>query len=766
MFFLCSSVLYAQDLGSWDIHTSTRTVSDVLLDSEGDVWIISSGGIDEINGSGEKITLTTLDGLVRLDGRTGAYDPVSSKLFVGYIDGNIDVIDTENEKINNIGDIARFENFTVKGVNDILVKEDLLYVATDFGVVTFDISGEFVKESFTKLGSFDRGIRVLDIDIKNDTIYCATEFGIAFGDLNRELTIDSNWGTHNADNGFVSEQVQALGVINSKIYASTESANFVYESGVWTADVTFGTGVISEYEFEDNFLLAARSRTLYYGSDLSAINQVNVSSELAGLYFDENSGKVFFGTFSAGAGSLNIQSGSVEYLTPEGPYQNYFKGMKFDDGVLISSSTNETARNATIDRAKGYYIYNNNEWLNYNAQNNSTLESFGFQQTFTTTITKEYYYFGSWGRGVVRHSKETGEIEVFDETNSTLRGWSDDSDQFPVISGLDTDSNDNVWLTSRYADEPLYYQTPGSDDWISFEKHSATSSTDDYFGLFVDSYDQKWITLENSSSTAGTGLLVVDTGDPENPNDDEAVKLTSNENSGNLPDDKISAIIQDRNGEIWVGTGRGIARFIFPEFIVKSTSAEERRAQWLINEDTSAISRFLLRDVNVSTMAVNGANQKWVGSVNQGVWVLNPEGSRIEKRFTKDNSPLLSDNILSIAVNDNTGEVFIATDLGLVSFFDTPKAPVNKMDKLKVYPNPFVYSKHSQITIEGLSNDTFVKILGADGSVVNELTTLGGRVNWDGLDYNGNKLGTGVYFIVALENGENGKGVGKVVIIN
>ncbi len=766
LLLLLSYSSYAQDLGSWDIHTSTRTVSDIILDNESDVWVITSGGIDEITESRDRITLTTLDGLIRLDGQTGAFDPVTSKLFVGYIDGNIDVIDTENESINNIGDIARFENFTVKGINDILVKEELIYVATDFGVVSFDITGEFVKESFTKLGTFERGIRVLDIDIENDTLYCATEFGIAFGNLGDELSIDSNWSNHNADNGFVTEQVRALGVFNGKLYASTESGNFVFEAGEWTSDATFGNGVISEYEFSDDLLLAARSRTIYYGNTLSSLNHINALSEVAGLHFDETSQRVYFGTFSLGAGYLDVTNGSIEYLTPEGPFQNFFKGMQFDGEVLISSSTNETARNGTIDRAKGYYIYSENEWQNFNAQNNNTLGSAGFQQTFTTTITDEYYYFGSWGRGVVRHNKKTGEIAVFDETNSTLRGWSDDSDQFPVISGLETDSNDDVWITSRYADEPLYYQTPGDDDWLSFNKHNATSSIDDYVGLFIDSYDQKWITLENSSSTAGTGLLVIDTGDSSDPDDDEAVKLNSNESSGNLPDDNINAIVQDRNGEVWIGTGRGIARFIFPEFIVRSNSAEERRAQWLINEDTSAISRFLLRDVNVSAMAVNGANQKWIGSVNQGIWVLNPEGSRIEKRFTKENSPLLSDNILSIAINDITGEVFISTDLGLVSYFDTPKAAVNDMARLKVYPNPYVYSKHTRITIEGLSNDTFVKIIGADGSVVNELTTLGGRVNWDGLDYNGQKLGSGVYFVVAMENDGKGKGVGKVVIIN
>ncbi len=145
--------------------------------------------------------------------------------------------------------------------------------------------------------------------------------------------------------------------------------------------------------------------------------------------------------------------------------------------------------------------------------------------------------------------------------------------------------------------------------------------------------------------------------------------------------------------------------------------------------------------------------------------LLNEEGSRIEKRFTSENSPLISDNIESISINNQTGEVFIATDLGLVSFQDIPKAPVTEMDELKVFPNPFQYNRHNQIVIEGLSDATRIKILGVDGVVVNEISAQGGRTNWDGYDYNGNRLGTGVYFIVAYEDSGREKGIGKVVIV-
>ena len=112
-----------------------------------------------------------------------------------------------------------------------------------------------------------------------------------------------------------------------------------------------------------------------------------------------------------------------------------------------------------------------------------------------------------------------------------------------------------------------------------------------------------------------------------------------------------------------------------------------------------------------------------------------------------------------------TGEVYIATDVGLISYQDVPKKAVSEMKDLKVFPNPFNYKKNEQIFIEGLSDESSIKILGVDGTVVNTFDTKGGRFSWDGHDTNGQELGSGVYFIVAVDEEGSSKGVGKVIIV-
>ncbi len=446
-----------------------------------------------------------------------------------------------------------------------------------------------------------------------------------------------------------------------------------------------------------------------------------------------------------------------DFYLPSGPYLNFFGNIKVEDKTLIGTSTSSFPSADEFAYLRGYYIFKNGEWNNFNRNTSSALSSIAYAYSLGSNDSS--YYFGSWGDGIIKHQKSTSEITQYDRSNSSLVGI-DENPDYVVISGLEDDSDNNMWAVSYWAGFPLYVQLNETEEWIPFRGRAGSSL---YFNLFIDSFDQKWVSLVNSDNV-GQGLLVLATGDAADPNDDTSVRLSSAISNGNLPDDKINAFIQDKNGEVWIGTGRGIARFIFPELIIEG-GPEERQAQWLINEDTTAASRFLLRDVNVSTMAVNDANQKWIGSVNQGIWVLNDEGSRIINRFTTENSNLISNNIESIAIDNETGEVFIATDLGLVSYLDIPKAPVKSMNKLKVFPNPFSYSKHSRIVVEGLSESTRIKVLGVDGIVVNELTARGGRISWDGFDYSGNRLGTGVYFLIAYEDSGRETGVGKVVIV-
>ena len=759
-----SKSLSAQSTGSWSSITSYNTVNSITATNETTIWGISNGGLFSIDDTSFDKQLTPVDGMYRLDGSQIIYIESINSIAVGYIDGMIDLYDLDDSTFERVEDILRVQAFTAKQINDFELREDRLYVATDFGVVVYNINTFLVTNSYTKIGNFDRGTPVLDIRIDGEMIYLATQQGVASANVFDNLDIETSWTVYNEDDGLPSGNITSVIVHDGRFLASSEDGVYILNTNTWQPYSVLNSFERVKFDSinEEGELVAFNQNRVFIidqDQNLSTINPgINTVSDV-----ESYNGRVSIASITSGIGIGTVSDNSFEFITPEGPNLNFFDGMRFSDGVFLSGTSRLSQRNAFIDNRKGYFIRDENGWQNYNRNTSGALDEARFRQAFTTAVTDEYYYIGSWGRGIARHNKETNQIDVFNSSNSTLRGWAADDPTFPVISGLETDENGAVWATSRYATNPLYVQLPGENEWINYPKSTAVSSNDEYLYLFVDSFNQKWITLQTEGG-AGRGVLVLDTGDPVNINESTGVKLTEEAGGGNLPDASVTSIIEDKEGEVWVGTERGIARFIFPQFIITG-SQEERRAQWLINEDPDAASPFLLRDINVTSMAVNAANQKWIGTASEGVWLLNETGGRILKRFTSENSPLFSDAIRDIAVNDQTGEVYFSTDAGLSTYQDVPLSAAPSMDDLKVYPNPFRYDRHSDIKIENLSDITTIRVLGVDGTLIRVIENRGGRAAWDGRNESGEKVGSGVYVIVALGPDGDEKGVGKVAII-
>jgi len=697
----------------------------------------------------------------RLDGVVSAYDEINNRLLIGYPDGVIDLFDVESSTFQKINDIARVEEFASRSVTDIQIEGNEVYVATHFGVVVFDRSEFFVSNSFLTLGVFERGTRVNSISISGDSLYAATINGIAVGDITTSLLDNANW--ENFELGSESNQeVLEIEAVEGTTISLNEDSLFLFTGSNWSS---FAIPELSSPE-----LVTKTETDILISDGIDIIRYSDSASELIFDGQDDNirslevsNDKLLIGTNESGIIQYDLTSTSQTTYNPSGPYLNFFSDLEFDGGVFLASATSQFPQSDPFNPIRGYYVFENGGWSNFNRNTSSVLADFGYATAHTVEISEENFFVGSWGDGVAIQNRSTSEIRVFDRSNSGFSGISANRD-FIVISGLDTDSQQNTWAVSFISNLPLNVYSPESQEWTHFPL-LPINSDELYYRLFIDRNNKLWIPLIDISNN-GEGLLVIDPGnDLFDDSDDTFRKLISSENQGNLPDENVTAIDEDKNGEVWIGTTRGIARFIFPDFIVSSNNPNEFRAQWLINSDTSAVSRFLLRDVNVSTIAVNSANQKWIGSANQGIWLLNEDGSEIIERFTTENSPLLSNNIEDIAINDLTGEVFISTDLGLVSYTEISKEAVGSMDKLKVYPNPFVYSRHEQITIEDLSDETTIRVIGADGSNFREIATRGGRIQWDGLDSFGNQLSSGVYFLVAIDENGGEKGIGKVVIV-
>ena len=758
----------AQQLGTWRASTSFNSITDITASDNSTIWAATTGGLMSVENGEVSGTFTTVNGMHRLSPDVIEFDSGNNRLFLGYVDGMIDIFDIDTQEFTRLEDIFRASSFTTRSVNQMKVRDQQLFVATSFGIVVFNLNTLFVEDTFSKLGEFDRAININAITFVNNNLWAATQQGVATGSLDTNLATDENWINFDNSGGFVDLPVRAIESLGGRIFASTDDRNFEFNGLEWSESTLFtGTNVIKfkKGTRSENIIGIQERRLILVDETFEReIRNVNTSRLTSGFLIDDNFRfQLFAGSAIDGLGiSANSDSG-FRFISPQGPSVNLIDGMTFDENTLISGTSRFSDRDATIDNTKGYLIRREGEWNAFNINNTSTLAENRFDLVFTTAVTDSFYYFGSWGRGIARHEKETDEIRIFNNENSTLEGWVADDPGFPVISGLQADSEGRVWAVSRFGSTPLYHQLPGDEDWVNFPPLGGLSSSDLYVGLFIDSRDWKWVSLQ-SNRRIGQGMVIIDTGDPNDESDQRGIKLVDDFNQGNLPNNQVTAIIEDLNGEVWIGTERGIAKFVIPQFILDG-SPNDIRAQWLINADTTAASPFLLRDIQVTAMAVNGANQKWVGTSNEGVFLLNEQGNRILNQFTTENSPLLSNDIQSMAVNPENGELFISTSVGLISFLDVPRIAETSMDKLKVFPNPFVYDRHDRIFIDGMSQETKVRILASNGSLIQTIEARGGRIEWNARDFEGKRLGSGVYLVVAIDENNSERGVGKVVII-
>ena len=238
----------------------------------------------------------------------------------------------------------------------------------------------------------------------------------------------------------------------------------------------------------------------------------------------------------------------------------------------------------------------------------------------------------------------------------------------------------------------------------------------------------------------------------DDPSDDKSDFLTT---SDGLNTNDIRDVVVDRRGDVWVATSLGVNIITNTSGIPTSGSASLRIS-----------SVFTLRQQSVNAIAVDPLNQKWIGT-NEGLLLVNSDGSRLLKTFTAQNSALLSNQIRSIAIDENKGIVYIGTDEGLTSFETPYIKPVESYEELFIYPNPFyVNSGNNILTIDGLVQDTNIKILSISGALIAEFSSPGGRTAyWDGKDSNGELVSTGVYIIVAYQSESNDVVTGKVAVL-
>ena len=772
--FVGSLILFGSHLpsalaqtGEWQSHTSFNDVGTVAFAPDR-LWAGTTGGLFSVDRTtGEIERFTIVDGLHAVTSQAMAYDERRNLVWLGYVDGVLDRVDPETGAIVSFRDIARADQFSSRGINRLVVSGDSLLVATDFGVVVFDPIQDEVRDSYTRLGTLSPATRVNDITLDVDglarRLWVATDEGLAVANADAVNLQDPVSWTVESVNGLTAT---AVAHFNDSLYVGTDQGLFVRRDSSVFADTGVSALAIGQLVESPDALFGVDDFRVFgifangTGSFVSSSfqNPQSVDIDDAELIV----GDAVVGMVSASVPAQGTSSLSVSgVFIPDGPSVGIFTDLAIGpSGTLLAGGS--------ASASSGFFsLTPDGAWTSYTGP---LVPELSGNSRFTRV--HEDASGGIWatseGGGVAYVSPE-GAIELFDDSNSSLLSVTG-FPGFIIAAGVTSDRDGNIWVTTRGSTQPIHIRTPDG-QWqgrgpLIGDGLAANSTAFDR--IYSDSFGQKWIIVRDPTAfNVPIGIIVLeDSGTPLDSADDEFRYFRDRGSAGQgLPSNRVTSVAEDKNGLLWVGTEEGPAYFVNTGIVARDQFATPIWPQRLDRTE----SVFLYFGLPINDIAVDPANRIWFAT-NEGVRIATErEGGYVElAHLTTANSPLPSNVIVAIAVRESSGEVFIATESGMVSTqTDAIAAAVSPAD-LNVFPNPFKVTDGfvGHVTIDGLVDETVLRIASIDGRVVRTLNTRGGRIQWDGLDESGKTVPSGMYLIVAVSERGEGTAFGKVAVIN
>ncbi len=735
------------EVGVWKNYTSMQDVRAVAR-SGNKLWAATSGGMFTwTEGSSSFSRFTNAEGLKSIDLTAIAIDG-NGDVWSGSSTGMLHVYSPQKNTWRYVPDISTATQ-TDKRINHLIAFGDTLLVSTNFGLSVFRVSRFQFGDTYTKFGVFTGNVRVAvsSVVLFDGKIWAAistsTTSRVAWADLsNPNLLPPEAWTLQMV--GTSTTRVRALALFNNKLYAATNAGLFAYDGGSWNAiDSLAGKNLLALHAAGGVLATVDDAFTTY------TLSGQNVLSRYGGLlpYMPtavtlSADNKPIVAT--AEGGLLTYNTSWTSHF-PNGPLSNQFVSVAVDNnGRVWGASGNQTA--------KGFYRFDGTNWKSFNVSNNPALPT---NDCYRVSVgCNGERWISTWGRGVVLIPPGTDTVlaqNVFG-TNVGMKGVPWDT-SYVVTGSIACDARGNTWvpLLLPSDDRTMAVRRPNG-TWTTFPVYvggiKATYLTDNSVdrSLAVDAFGNIWATVPIVGP-----LGVVNLNNKGNAPDSIAdFHLTTN--SG-LPSNVIRTIVVDRDGDVWIGTDRGIAIVLDPSNPTRS----------------GAIAGYKpLNGTTINAIAVDPLNQKWVAT-NEGAVLLSRDGTQALAQFTVENTngKIISNEIKSIAVDGRTGTVYFGTTNGLASFTTTASEPKANFDELIISPNPYRIPSTVPVTIDGLIENSTLKILTIDGTLVREVRTPGGRVGfWDGKDETGKDVASGIYIVVAYSDANKGKvGTGKVAVI-
>jgi len=698
-----------------------------------------------------KITGLSETGISAID-----YNEPNHKLFIAYNNSNIDII--YRNDVFNIPDIKR-ENITGdKSIYNVYGLNNNYYLSTGLGVIVIDGSRYEVKETWL-IGSNGSNVMVNGFTSDASFFYAATEEGLKRTSVNIANPASYlNWQLISGTNGLPGGPCRDVVTVNDRIVALKGDSLFILNGTNWSLLYTDGTKLTSINSTAGKIAVCQQlngptSKLVILNTDGSVAKTIQQN----GVTSFPRKAIIYNGNYWI-ADQVNALSrfsnGAMadEVYSPNSP-ENIASGEMLDYNQVFYAAAGQVDELwRPQHNENGIYRSRSGEWKNFNRLHFSALDSMLDFITVTVDPRDESVWAGSFGGGLL-HINSNESFEVFKQ-NSPLRPSVSDPTSYRV-AGLNFDEEKNLWISNYGAPQPLLVRK-SDNNWRSFAVPFSVSDNA-LSQIMPDQVHQLWII-----SPIGNGLICYNPGNSiDNTTDDHWKLYRSGLGNGNLPSNNVLCIAKDKNGFIWIGTDDGIGVIQCPESTFSAPGCEAI----LPVVQQGNFAGYLFKGEKVRSIAVDGANRKWVATAN-GVWLVNEEGDKLLQRFAEDNSPLLANDVNRVAIDSKTGEVFFATAKGICSFRGTATGGGEINSNVLVFPNPVPPGYTGTVAIRGLAENSVVKITELDGRLVYQTRALGGQAVWDGKDYKGRRISSGVYLVLVNNDDKTQKAATKIVFIN
>ncbi|NDW17727.1 hypothetical protein D0T53_02205 [Dysgonomonas sp. 216] len=704
---------------------------------------------------------------------------------------DIDLI-YSSSNIVNIPDLKNLSANLDKKVNHIFINDDYAYLSTNFGLLVLNIAKQEIKESVIFRYTFNSSV------LYNGLLYVATSQGVMTVDPTKNIQFPENWEKFELSNKYVgSSWTFSDEEINEFLTFDNKLIFLIKQKGVYSFDGTSANMLPAISEplkmlAENNRLIISTSYRFWDFANLSeAPREVSIdANNLRNIVPHSDKQNRYWAAFDSKNLSLievnnegqfeEIQTG----IRPSGPLSNLSFKMAQAGGKLLLVGGYYTNMNSFGMPGK-LSEFENNKWYNYDKAKTDAASGGRDSRDFIYVIANpkdpNNVFVATWNQeGLYEfknkeykflHDEKTtgGVLSKFSATDSRMR-----------INSLVFDSKNRLWLSNKYISPTLPSATggvrikvllnPGDDtpQWKSIEYSEIADLGSNNQALAIDKYNNKWLGTAGDKNTCYI-FVFNENGDIDNVSVHKTKLIGGNslfydQDGALLSIKRIQDLKEDASGNIWVGTDIGVFVIYNSSNIFNKSTIPLNKIKIPRNDGTNNAD-ILLENIRVNAICVDGGNRKWLATP-VGVYCVSANGYENLYHFTMDNSPMPSNNVLSLAIDSETGVVYIGTEKGLVSFKAEATAGSDSYSNVYTYPNPVHPDYDGPITITGLKANSTVKITDVRGNLINQGISIGGQYLWDGRNVGREKVDTGVYLVFgSSEDGKDGV-VTKIMVVN